>query len=261
MPKPGQAQSSPVKPSATLNCLVLHHLSSQFIMATPSFRSSSKSSPPPIPQLKASPAANESPSNSIPRSRSVQFSTLDAPMSRSISPRSHAHQRHQEESSADEITPIVNRERGGMKNKKYDSTSTGQLAESGEPGTSRPRSSSSARGRNAGQSGSGSKCRDTTAKDGKVGRAWWREVAEKYGTVELENKGSVARDHLALGVSKLPLLFACLSRCSRPGFESPSSCPDAISRLMLARTHLLGLASYFPRLRFYRHRRDPAFSA
>ena len=32
-------------------------------------------------------------------------------------------------------------------------------------------------------------------------------------------------------------------------------------RLMLARTHFLGLASYFPRLRFYRHRCDPAFSA
>ena len=190
-------------------------------------------------------------------------------MSRSVSPKSNSQQQQQQqaESSADEITPIVNRERGGPKDRNYDSTSTIHFARSGVSGTSRHSSSSSARRRKGGQSRLGSTRHELAADESKDGGSWWKDLAEKYGSVELENKGSVARDHLALGVSEVSLVVASLfvaglSRCSFLRCGTRLIPPLLVfHRLILPRTHLFGLASYIPRFRFDRYRCDSALPA
>ena len=66
---------------------------------------------------------------------------------------------------------------------------------------------------------------------------WWRQFLDKFGSVELENRGSVARDHLALGIHLLLLRSSLYS----------------LLYLTSPRTHIPCLAPYQPLVRLNRH--------
>ncbi|KAL8673985.1 MAG: hypothetical protein Q9168_001628 [Polycauliona sp. 1 TL-2023] len=139
------------------------------------------------------------PSSTAPqRTKSIQFTSGGDPMSLSPTSRSldDRHppptQAHGKDGPADEITPIVSSERsGGRRNYATTSDDSVGMATGHQPaGSPGPRPL----GRK--------KSTQSAAAEGedKESDGWWRDLLDKYGTVELENKGSVARDHLALGM-------------------------------------------------------------
>lgn len=110
-------------------------------------------------------------------------------------------------SSADESAPIIRRSKGPAKDYQSISPNISARTTSAESANNSPDANRAHEQRRVDDEAQRAAA-DTESKEENI----WRRVLDKYGSVELENKGSVARDHLALGMTPIDPQPICKER-------------------------------------------------
>lgn len=112
----------------------------------------------------------------------------------------------------DEMTGIVMR---GPNSSASAGMNYQSMATTDTTGGARARKSNTGRRRDTAHAGGGGGmgCDGANGdyEDNKEAAAWWKTQLAKFGSIELENKGSVARDHLALGWFPPGLFSKCMA--------------------------------------------------
>lgn len=126
--------------------------------------------------------------------------------------RSSAAANAEAESSADEETSIFHKKSSGQNTPNYQSTAQKPPAAL----RSRPSTTSIRRSGRIYQPGEHGN-NEQPGEEEHEHESWWARMLSEYGSIELENKGSVARDHLALGMNYTTLTLPELAEEEEKG--------------------------------------------